>query len=443
MNPNRHAKASNFVNALLYSAESISALLFSLVSISLIARHFGPEALSRFSVAQSVSTVFIVFATLGLEQFVVRDLHRNASDSEYISSIMIGMFGGWVIYVTLVIFYYILFNDFSRDQLLIASVVVTTLFLKVTFIKSYLQAKNEPKPIAIASLASRLLSIVYLITGEYFDFAFDTMMIYLPIQALTQILLIAIKQPKFIKLVQAKHFNVYRLSVSIREASPLFFSTVLYYFYTQSDILMMSKLLDSRTVGIYSASVRLISQAAFIGYVLVATFYKQMDSKFRQDKEAFKAYVKSLLTILFACGMLMSIGIFLTSEIVINLLYGSLYKESGDVLAITCWAWVFILPATLYSRLLITLGLAKYELIKMLIVAPIVLLLNYVAISGIGMKGCAFVFVFSYVLVDFLIYFIFKETRYLALVGLSALVDIFTKPRQAFRMTVDMLKARS
>ncbi len=438
----RDDKASNFVNMLLYSTESISALLFSLISISLIARHFGPEALSRFSVVQSVSTIFIVFATLGLEQFVIRDLNRNSCDAEYISSIMIGMCGGWIIYVTLVICYYIFFNEFSRDQLLIASVVITTLFLKVTFIKSYMQAKNEPKPVAMASLASRLLSIVYLIAGTHFDFTFDTMMIYLPMQALVLILLIAINQPGFIKLIQVKHFNVHRLSASVREASPLFFSTVLYYLYTQSDILMMSNLLDPRTVGIYSASIRIIPQAAFIGYVLVATFYKQMDSKFLQDKVAFEAYVKSLLSIHFACGMLMSIIVFLTSELIINILYGVRYKESAELLSIVCWSWVFILPATLYSRLLITLGLARYELIKMLIVAPIVLIFNYLAISRIGMKGCAFVFVLSYLIVDFMIYFLFKDTRHIGIMGLNALADIFTQPKRTFRTAISMMKAR-
>lgn len=433
---------NNFVNALLYSTESITALLFSVVSISLIARHFGPDIFARYSLVQSVSTIFIVFATLGLEQFVIRELARNKHDAQYVTSILIGMLAGWLLYVLLVAAYYLAFKDFSRDLLLIVSVVISTLFLKVVFIRSYLQAQNKPKPIAIASLFSRVLSITYLLVGTHFNFSFNAMMFYLPLQAFALLLVMSVSQPGFFQLIKLEHFSLQRLVSSVREASPVFLSTVLYFFYSQSDILIMSNLLDASTVGIYSASIRLIPQAAFIGYVLVATFYKEMDKKLLTDKNAFEAYVTSLLTIQFGMGILLAIGVYLTSDLIIHLLYGTRYAESGRVLAISCWAWIFIMPAALYSRLLIMLGYAKYELIKMLIVAPIILSLNYLVISKIGMIGSAVVFVFSYFLVDFLIYFLFKDTRHLGVMGLRALADIFTKPKQTFYMTISLLKAR-
>jgi O-antigen/teichoic acid export membrane protein len=436
-------KGSHFVNALLYSTESITSLLFSIVSISLIARHFGPDIFSRYSVAQSVSTLFIVFTTLGLDQFLIREMARNKLDAEYVSSTLIGMFVGWLLYVILVITYYLIFKDFSRDLFLIVNIVISTLFLKVIFIKSYLQSQNKPKPIAMASLTSRLLSITYLLIGAHFDFSFNAMMLYLPIQAFALTLAMSIGQPDFFHLIKLRHFNMKLLISTLREASPVLLSTILYFFYNQSDVLIMSDLLDAHTVGIYSAPIRLIPQAAFIGYVVVATFYKEMDSRLLADKDAFDAYVRSLLTIQFGVGIILATVVFLTSDLLIHLLYGSRYAESGRVLAIACWAWVFILPAALYSRLLIMLGYARYELLKMIIVAPLILLLNYLAISQIGMIGSAFVFVFSYFLVDFLIYFFFKDTRHLGMIGLKALTDIFTKPRQSIYMTIDLLRARS
>lgn len=432
----------NIVNALLYSTESITALLFSVVSIALIARHFGPDVFARYSLAQSVSTIFVIFATLGLEQFIIRELARNNQDTEYVSSILVGMLAGWLVYVALVIVYYLVFKDFARDMLLIVSVVISTLFLKVIFIRSYLQSQNNPKPIAIASLLSRALAISYLLVGSHFDFSFNLMMLYLPLQAFVLLFVMSVKQPIFYQLIKLKHFSLQRVISSVREASPVFLSTVLYFFYSQSDILIMSSLLDATSVGVYSASIRLIPQAAFIGYVLVATFYKEMDNKLLADKNEFEAYVTQLLTIQFGIGLLLAISVFITSDLIIQLLYGTRYAESGRVLAIACWAWVFIMPAALYSRLLIMLGYAKYELIKMLIVAPLILLLNYFAISQIGMLASAVVFVFSYFLVDFLIYFIFKDTRHLGMMGLKALLDIVTKPRQTINMTFNLLKAR-
>lgn len=434
--------SNNFINALLYSTESITALLFSLVSISLIARHFGPDIFARYSVVQAVSTLFIVFATLGLEQFIIKTLARDKHDAEYVTSILMGMFAGWLLYAALVGGYYLIFSDFSRDLFLLVNVVISTLFLRVVFVKSYLQAQNSPKPIAMASLVSRLLSMIYLVAGVYFDFSFDAMMVYLPLQAFTMMLMMSISQPAFFRLIKLRHFNLQRLISSTREASPIFLSTVLYFFYSQSDILIMSNLLDATTVGVYSASIRLIPLAAFIGYAVVSTFYVEMDKKLLADKDVFEIYVRSLLTIQFGMGIVLAVGVFMTSDLIINLLYGAQYAESARVLGIACWAWVFIMPAALYSRLLVMLGYARYELIKMLIIAPLIILLNYLVISSIGMIGSAIVCVFSYFLVDFLVYFLFKDTRYLGMMGLKALTDIFIKPRQSFHMSMSLLKAR-
>jgi O-antigen/teichoic acid export membrane protein len=432
----------NLVNALLYSTESISSLLFSVVSIALIARHFGPEIYARYSMAQSVSTMFIVFATLGLEPFVLRELARNRNDSQYATSALGGMLFGWLAYLALIAGYYAAFQDLSRDLLVLISVAVSTLFLKVIFVRIDLQAQNKPKPIALGSLASRVLAVLYLLAGAHFQFSFELMMLYLPIQAGTLLAMMLALHPEFFHLIKPRQFSISRLTSGLKEAAPIFASTVLYYFYNQSDILMMSELTNDKTVGIYAAANRLIPQATFIGFVIVSTFYRDMDVKLRENKEAFFDYVKLLLSIQFTAGLIMAAAVALCSPWIIYLLYGQKYEGSAAVLATSCWAWVFVLPAALYSRLLIMLGLGKYELIKMLVVAPIILGLNYLAISQIGMLGAAVVYVFSYFLVDFLIYFVFKETRILGLTGLAAAKDVIFSPRSTASKAVYLLKAR-
>jgi O-antigen/teichoic acid export membrane protein len=435
-------KQSNFVNAILYSSESISALLFSIVSLALIARHFGPENFARYSLAQSVSTLFIVLATLGLEQFIIRELARNERNEEYVSTMMIGMFMGWLLYVGCVVGYYLAFHNLEHDLVLILSVVLSTLLLKVFFIRSFLQAQNKPKPIAIASLASRVVSIAYLFFGTYLNFSYNSMMLYLPLQALIFAWGMTASQMEFVKFVRFKYFNFTLLRASLKEASPIFISTALYFFYSQTDILLMASLLDAKTVGIYSASIRLIPQAAFIGFILVATFYRQMDQKLLSNKDEFYAYVKTVLTVQIGLGIVLAATVCIASDLIIYLLYGEQYAESAKVLAIACWAWIFVFPAALFTRMLVMLGLARYDLIKMLIVAPIVVCLNYVVITQVGMVGAAYVYVLSFFLVDFLIYFMFKETRPFALLGVRAFVDVFAKPRETMAATLNLFKAR-
>jgi O-antigen/teichoic acid export membrane protein len=267
-------------------------------------------------------------------------------------------------------------------------------------------------------------------------------MLYLPIQAGTLLAMMLALHPEFLHLIKPSQFSITRLTSGLKEAAPIFASTILYYFYNQSDVLIMSELTNDKTVGIYAAANRLIPQATFIGFVIVSTFYRDMDLKLSENQAEFFEYVRLLLSIQFAAGLIMAASVALCSPWIIYILYGNKYAESAHVLAISCWAWAFVLPAALYSRLLIMLGLAKYELYKMLIVAPLILSMNYLAISEIGMLGGAIVYVFSYCLVDFLIYFVFRDTRKLGLIGLRAASDVLLHPLRTIRNATTLLKAR-
>lgn len=433
----------NWVNAALYATESLSTLVFAVVSIALIARHFGPENLARYSVAQSISAMFMVFATLGLEQFLIREMARDERDATLVTSILTGMLVGWLIYVGLIVSYYLFTNNLVRDLVLVFGVSISALFTRTIFLKGYLQARNHPKPIALASLVSRFVAIIFLIAGAHAGLSYEGMMLYLPMQAFVMFGVMAATQKEFFSLVQFRAFSIGRLTELLREASPVFFSTLLYFFFSQSDVLIMSHLLSATDVGLYSASIRLVPQAGFIGFILVSTFYRQMDSKLKEDRGAFEEYVKSVLAIKFSLGIGMALIVTFSAEHVIQLLYGDRYADSARVLSVACWAWVFMFPAALYSRLLIMLGYARYELFKMLMIAPLVLALNYIAISHVGILGGAIMFVVAYFIVDFLIYFVFRDTRGLALLGLKAMAEIFTMPVMTFRRSLKMLAART
>ena len=437
--PNRK---SNLFNALLYSAESISALLFSLVSIALIARHFGPAQMARYNVTQAVSAMLIVVATLGFDQFIIRDLARNPKDAEFASSAQGGMLLGWLGYTALLAGYFALAGTLNRDLVLLASVAASSLFLRVLFIKPYLQAQHDPKPIAIASVLSRLAAVAYLLTGAALGFSFDLMMLYLPLQAGLMFATMLFMRPHWASLIGVTSFSPNRLMESLREAWPVFLGSGLYFFYSQSDVVMMSRLLDDASVGVYSAAIRLIPLAAFIGFSLLATFYSELEKRLKLGDEEFDRFVRSVLAVHLGAGLVLASGVALCADLVIHLLYGPRFAQSAAVLKIACWAWVFMMPAALLSRLLIMLGLARYELIKMLLVAPVVVGLNYLAITRVGMTGAAVMCVAAYLLVDLLVYAIFKPTRRLARLGLGALCDIFVHPVRTLNTSLALLKAR-
>lgn len=435
-------KKSNLFNALLYSSESLSALLFSLVSIALIARHFGPQEMARYNVAQSVSTICVVVATLGLEQFVVREMARDPDNARFASSALAGMLLGWLAHLLIMVGYYAAVGNLQRDLTLVLCLAFASLFLRVFFVKPFLQATNDPQPIALAALASRVAAVAYLLIGRRADFSFNHMMLYLPLQAGSMLATMLLLRPRWMALIRPQRFDVACLLAHLREAWPVFVATGLYFFYSQSDILLMSNLLDARTVGVYAAAIRLVPLAAFIGYALLATFYKEMDRRLAHEPESFDAYVRAVLAVHFSAGLVLALGVTLVADWAIHLLYGPRFQESALVLKVACWAWLFMMPAALLSRLLVMLKLARYELIKMLAVAPAVVVLNYLAISHLGILGAAAMSVLAYMVVDLAVYALFSDTRRLARLAVGAITDVFTHPIQTTRRSLALLQAR-
>ncbi len=432
----------NYWNVFLYSSESISNILFSLISVALIARHFGPEQMSRYNVAQSISVVFTVVATLGLDQFIVKEMARNSRNAVYATTMQASMLIGWILYASLFVSYFIIIGNFERDLALLLCVALSTLFTRVLFIKVYLQAQNDPKPIALGAMLSRLAAIAYLFMGSSIDLSFEMMMLYLPLQAISMFLVMLISRPEWVGLLRPRNFQFGYLVAGLREAFPLFIASALYFFYSQSDIIIMSHLRDDTEVGVYSAAIRLVPLAGFIGFSLLATFYRQMEVRLAKSREELDSFVRQILAVHFVAGLFMAATVTLCADLLVELLYGERFAQSAMILKIGCWAWVFMMPAAIYSRLLVMLGMTKYELIKMILVAPMVVGLNYLAIAHIGIVAAAAMTVLAYLAVDFLVYALFKDTRQFFMLGVGALADILLHPIKTFRTSFTLLKAK-
>lgn len=428
------SKKFNLINGLWYAVENLSSIAFSLVSVFFVARYFGPENLGKLSLVQAASSVFLCLATLGLDHFIVRDLARNRNDTTLLGSVMLAQLIGWIAYTFLVLSTLWLMGKLSSNvQMLVIAlcVILTTLFTRATIGKLYFQATNEPKVIAKSALASRITALVYIVYVLSVDLPYELVLLYLPIQAAIQWLMLFYSYQNSSSGVMSWRFDSGVLKKSLHEAFPVLLSAAIFPIFMQADILIISHLMSDRDAGIYSAAMRIITQFVFVGHIATMTFYAALSASLARP-EIFERILSGLIKILFLVSFSMALFGFLYSDLIINILYGSRFSDSADVLKILVWVWPFIIPAALYSRLLILRGHAKYELIKSLIAASISLTLNFTLIPYWGLSAAATASVISYFFADFAIYAFFKETRKVNKLAIKAILDIFTRPIQSY-----------
>ncbi|MFZ6750066.1 oligosaccharide flippase family protein [Undibacterium sp. Ren11W] len=428
---------------LFHSAENISALLFGLVGAAMLARVFGPENLGRLSLVQAASGIFVAFATLGLDYFIIRDFALNRKDGELKGSILFAQSLGWVLYLcSLAIFFYAR-GEFFDEIYLFSSVAVSTYFMRVLFFKLYLQAINDAYGLAVSAVVSRIVALLFLVVGTVLHFSYDLMVFYLPLQAIVQAAMMFYGYRRACPEPEKMHVSGKRVRSLMTEAMPVLFSSILYFGYSQADILVLSHFMSVKEVGIYSAAMRLVPQAVFLGHVTVLTFYGLLSDKFQADKASFFQYAVKVARIQFAIAFVMAAATALCAPLLITLLYGSKFEGSAGVLAIGVWVWLFALPACLFSRLLVLARLARYELIKVLIVAPLSLGLNIFLIPRFGFIAAACVAVGSSFLTDFFIYGLFKDTRFIFQVAITAVRTLLISPVVSLRESRELFQHKS
>jgi O-antigen/teichoic acid export membrane protein len=392
---------------------------------------------------QAASAVFVAFATLGLDYFVVRDFAISRNDGELKGSILFAQSLGWVLYLASMVIFFNARGEFFHEIYLICSVAVSTYFLRVLFFKLYLQAVNDAYGIALSSVISRIAALLFLVAGTVAHFRYDLMVLYLPLQAIVQAAMMWGACRRTDDSPETISVSKPRLRSLMGEAFPVLLSNLLFFGYSQADILIVSHFMSIRDVGIYSAAMRLVPQAIFLGHVTVLTFYGPLSDRFKHDHPAFLAYAANVAKMQFVIAFAMAATTSLGAPLLIGLLYGHKFDGSAGVLAIGVWGWLFSMPACLFSRLLVLTRLARYELIKVLIVAPLSLGLNFLLIPRYGFIAAACVSVVSSFITDFLIYGLFKDTRFIFHIALVALRSLFKSPVTSFKESVAMFQHTS
>jgi O-antigen/teichoic acid export membrane protein len=397
------SKKKNIANIIWYASENISTILFGLVSVFFVARFFGPENLGKLSLVQSTSALFLFLATLGLDFFIVRDLANDQNDGCYIGSVMMAQFLGWLAYSIGLILCLFWMGKLESLQMvmIVLFVLLSTLFTRATLGKLYFQATNQPKAIAASAMASRFCALIYLGGAIHLEFSYEWVIAYLPLQTLIQCGMLFWQYQKLSPIGWRDwQVDIPRMFHIVKEASPALLSAAIFPIFMQSDVLIIAHLMSDHAAGIYSAASKLIIQLNFIGPIITMTFYAAL-SKRLDNTADFTTMVAGIVTIFFVIAFPAALVTSIWAKEIVHLLYGAKFTESVETLRVLAWVWLFIIPASLYSRLLIMRGQAKYELIKSIVVAVISVSLNFALIPQYGIVAAAVTSVISYAVADF------------------------------------------
>ena len=306
-------------------------------------------------------------------------------------------------FLFLLIIYILNNNIIYHNYSLILGVIIILKSCEVLF--SFFEAKSFSKYIVISQSVGFFISasmILFIVIN-----AIDNIYIYYALVLDLVIVFILINVFYFINFKNHFYkFNFIIIKRLISKSLPVLISTLSILLYMRIDQIMIKEMLNEYQLGIYSVSVRYIEIFHFIPKIIMISILPVILTS--------RNYYVKLLginSVMNKISLILIIFIFLSSDIVIPLIFSDTYIESINITKILSFSIFFVFLGVVNEHWYVTKNLQKFYALYVSFGALLNIILNYILISNFGLKGAAYATVFTYLIIIFFLDYFNKHTR--------------------------------
>lgn len=386
--------------------------LTSFLTIAIVARYLGPANLGKLEYAQSIVAIISVFASLGIDQILYRDLVANTEEEDELlgTAIISKLFFGTFAFMLSVAVSILLDNE-PLITGIIALVAATFLLSPIGTIGILFHARIKSKyssqiTIFLAFFIPALkLILVYLGQGIIY---FAAILLIEAVVSAAWVLYIYVAS--FHGRPRAWRFRLDVFKSLMHDSWPLLFAGFSGYIYAKIDQVMLLHFLDATTVGIYSAAVKLTQIWAFLPGLIIGSLFPALINSKTVDYSSYARRFKSLAKITITLTSVIAIPLFIFASQAILLVFGSAFIDASSLLRVYLWVSIAITIIALFQNFLIAENFGKIFLYSSIIGASANITLNLILIPLYGAHGAAWGTMLSYFIIMISLFF-FRDSR--------------------------------
>ncbi len=394
--------------------ESIFRNLLGLVVVTFVARYLGPEQFGLMNYAVAFVTVFAVFASLGLDDIVIREIVSNPkNDKEYLGTTLLLKFIGSSLLLVITVFGISFLEPDNNLLKVFVLIYAFGYFLKSfdvidLWFKSQVQSQYSVYARSTAFLIISLLKLLFIFTQSPL-IAFVLLLSLEFFLASVFLVFFYYKKNKqsFIKW----RFKLEVAQKLLKDSWPLILSGLAVVIYMRIDQVMIGNILGDASLGIYSAAVK-ISEAWYTVPVIITTSVFPAIIYVRSyDKKLYLKRIQILYDGFLWFTLFFGFIITFISSFIINLLYGLEYAGASQILSVHIWTGVFVFFAVVNGKYLVAENLTKVVLYMTTMGAVLNIFLNMLFINIYGPLGAAIASLISQMFSASLFLVFFSQTR--------------------------------
>jgi polysaccharide transporter, PST family len=378
-----------------------------------VTRYLGPDLFGKLSYALAFAGIFSCIASLGLDGIVIRDLSKTDSERDSIlgSAFFLKLCGSvCAIALSIILIVFIKSSDIITIWLVVI-IAFGMIFSSFDIIDLWFQSQIQYKFTFYAKnaafiIASILKIVLILIKAPLLYFAIVTSFEIL-LGAIGLILVYKIKNRKIFNW----NNNIGMAVKLLSESWPLIIAGFATFIYIKIDQIMLGTMLADKEVGIYSAAIKFSEIWYFIPTVIYASVLPALTQSRKSDERLFFVKYRKICSIMAIISIGIAVIMTFASGLLIHIIYGAKYIESGPILAVHIWAGVFVFIGVAGSIWTMVEGFQKFQLFAAVLGGVSNILLNLVLIPHYAGLGAAIATVISYAIAGYFSFFLLPGTR--------------------------------
>lgn len=401
-----------FENAFWLVFEKGFSLLVGMVVGIYVARYLQPEAFGLLNYGIGFVSIFAAFATLGMDQIIVRELSKGKqSEEELLGTGFVLKLTGSVCLMAIMGIVLIFFDHTPFTNLLILIIAAAEVFKAFEVINYFFQSRVQSKYVVRVQLIMNLMISLSKI---------GLVLLHAPLIWFAVIIIVGslLNAIGYVFAYGSHRGGISRwrfrkaLGIDLlKESWPLALYGLALHTQARIDQVMLGNMLNNYEVGQYSVALRFIEIFGFVPMILMNTFTPAVTRAKAASESLYESRLVNLYRLMFATFLLVAVPIYLFAEPLVAFLYGSEYEAAGYLLSLFALRLLFSNMGVGKSVFIVNESLFKYSLVTVIIGAIANVCLNYFLIPLHGSTGAITASMISFAVSIFLVDFFFEKTR--------------------------------
>ena len=321
-------------NAALMMGSQIVTWGMALLLTIFMPRFLGPASMGKFHFSSSIWSILSMLAALGTDTYLVKESARRPDGvPNMIWSSALLRFAAFLVCLG-GLFVYLQALGYPDETRQVAFVIglVSMLWLLISILQAVLVGLEKMQYVSMGNIAGRvvatLVSIAALLLGQ-------KVVVVAMVNILGALITLGVEFFYISRIIKIPlRISTSQITQIVKGGLPYLLSGMILVVYMQFDFVIISLLVDDRTVGWYGVADQLFGTFLFVPTVMMTVVFPVLARMFVTDAEGLPRITRKSFDLLVLLSIPIGLGVIAAAEPTILLLYGPQFAPTGAILSL-------------------------------------------------------------------------------------------------------------